>query len=308
MTPAELRQVAKPCLPPERYVELLEEVSGAVSERSGSARMERERPMRPFRCSLCGAEVFATTESGLPGDMQDGVVTADGGSVPECRRYHPGFKWGVTTCPDHKNKCPTCKRCMARWTCCQMAENSIGCRRRPHEWHEANAQKSWWEIRKRARAGIQKVPNEEYYAGKWIVHLDCFAWVQRDSYLPCGARGLKAVTRYKLKYDPVELDPEERVFLRVKSGPDDVLRKGSGTLCESLLMNQAKHANVLFPNKHIDPPLEFHQMVKRKPAASLFRPRKKPPAGSVFVQNAPQGEDAQAQFEQKPFAEGAEKL
>ncbi|CAK9115050.1 DNA polymerase epsilon catalytic subunit A (DNA polymerase II subunit A) [Durusdinium trenchii] len=155
MTPAELRQVAKPCLPPERYVELLEEVSGAVSERSGSARMERERPMRPFRCSLCGAEVFATTESGLPGDMQDGVVTADGGSVPECRRYHPGFKWGVTTCPDHKNKCPTCKRCMARWTCCQMAENSIGCRRRPHEWHEANAQKSWWEIRKRARVGLK---------------------------------------------------------------------------------------------------------------------------------------------------------
>eukprot|EP00971_Amphidinium_carterae_P275575 5468124-Amphidinium_carterae.1 len=41
-----------------------------------------------------------------------------------------------------------------------------------------------------------------------MVHLDCFAWVQRDSYLPMGARGLKAVTRYKLKYDPVELDPE----------------------------------------------------------------------------------------------------
>ena len=46
------------------------------------------------------------------------------------------------------------------------------------------------------------------YAGKFIAHLDCYAWVQRDSYLPLGSRGLKAVTRYKLKYDPVEIDPE----------------------------------------------------------------------------------------------------
>eukprot|EP00435_Cladocopium_sp_Y103_P006797 s249_g2.t1 len=293
------------------------------------------------------------------------------------------------------------------------------------------------------------MPNEEYFAGKWIVHLDCFAWVQRDSYLPCGARGLKAVTRYKLKYDPVELDPEasdrdeadgkeangaetadaafmqdepfllqtreemkrdagefsrrssrwghctdpetcfscgrlgslsdvalqitaetlediqeaghdfaEAVLKEVKAmlkrqtgtgqaskgtrkdmtpfakerpqelaaysvsdavatyylymkyihdfifalcsiipyGPDDVLRKGSGTLCESLLMNQAAHANVLFPNKHVDPPLEFHELYRRKKC-----PKK--PQG-VFVQNAPKGEDSQAQFENTPFAEG----
>merc|ERR1719258_248400 len=116
---------------------------------------------------------------------------------------------------------------------------------------------------------------------------------------PCGARGLKAVTRYKLKYDPVELDPEDMTpfakerpqelaaysvsdavatyYLYMKYihdfifalcsiipyPPDDVLRKGSGTLCESLLMNQAYHANVIFPNKHVDEPIEFHAATNR---------------------------------------------
>ncbi len=32
--------------------------------------------------------------------------------------------------------------------------------------------------------------------------------------------------------------------------PDEVLRKGSGTLCETLLMVQAFHGNIVFPNKH----------------------------------------------------------
>lgn len=31
--------------------------------------------------------------------------------------------------------------------------------------------------------------------------------------------------------------------------PDAVLRKGSGTLCEMLLMVQAYHANIVYPNK-----------------------------------------------------------
>lgn len=38
----------------------------------------------------------------------------------------------------------------------------------------------------------------------------------------------------------------------VSSGPTfllQVLRKGSGTLCEALLMVQAYHANIVFPNK-----------------------------------------------------------
>ena len=32
-------------------------------------------------------------------------------------------------------------------------------------------------------------------------------------------------------------------------GPDDVLRKGSGTLCEALLMSNAYQGNIIMPNK-----------------------------------------------------------
>ena len=37
--------------------------------------------------------------------------------------------------------------------------------------------------------------------------------MQRDSYLPMGSQSLKAATREKLRYDPVELDPEEMVLM-----------------------------------------------------------------------------------------------
>jgi len=34
-------------------------------------------------------------------------------------------------------------------------------------------------------------------------------WVKRDSYLPVGSHNLKAAAKAKLRYDPVELDPED---------------------------------------------------------------------------------------------------
>jgi DNA polymerase epsilon subunit 1 len=119
----------------------------------------------------------------------------------------------------------------------------------------------------------------------FAIHMDAFYWVKRDSYLPQGSQGLKAVTKAKLGYNPVEVDPEDMVkfayehpqrmasysvsdavatyFLYDKyvhpfifslgtiipMPPDDVLRKGSGTLCESLLMVQAYDANIIAPNK-----------------------------------------------------------
>lgn len=46
------------------------------------------------------------------------------------------------------------------------------------------------------------------FIGRWAVHMDCFYWVQRDAYLPQGSHGLKSVTKAKLGYDPVELEPE----------------------------------------------------------------------------------------------------
>lgn len=49
---------------------------------------------------------------------------------------------------------------------------------------------------------------EGEYKSRHCVHMDCFRWVKRDSYLPQGSQGLKAVTVAKLGYNPLELDPE----------------------------------------------------------------------------------------------------
>jgi DNA polymerase epsilon subunit 1 len=123
------------------------------------------------------------------------------------------------------------------------------------------------------------------YIGHCSVHMDCFCWVKRDSYLPNGSQGLKAVTRYKLFYDPVEVDPEDMLPLAMSNpqhmaaysvsdavatwylyekyvhlfvfslctiiplSSESVLRKGSGTLCESLLMVEAFRGNIICPNK-----------------------------------------------------------
>lgn len=141
--------------------------------------------------------------------------------------------------------------------------------------------------------GVQKMDSGEY-RGRCSVHLDAFHWVQRDSYLPQGAQGLKAVTKYKLGYDPVEVDPEDMVryaqerpvhmatysvsdavatyYLYEKYvhmfifslatiiplGPEDVLRKGSGTLCEMLLVVEACTKSIICPNKQLSPLAKFH--------------------------------------------------
>ncbi|KAF2459389.1 DNA polymeras-like protein epsilon [Lineolata rhizophorae] len=135
--------------------------------------------------------------------------------------------------------------------------------------------------------------SEDIYQSNYCAHMDAFAWVNRDSYLPQGSRGLKAVTVAKLGYDPDELDPElmtpyasekpqilaeysvsdavATYYLYMKYvhpfifslctilplGPDDVLRKGTGTLCEMLLMVQAYQRNILLPNKHQAPKETF---------------------------------------------------
>lgn len=138
-----------------------------------------------------------------------------------------------------------------------------------------------------------KRDSEDQFKCNYSVHMDCFHWVNRDSYLPQGSRGLKAVTVAKLGYDPDELDPElmtpyaaERpqtlaeysvsdavatYYLYMKYvhpfifslctilplGGDDVLRKGTGTLCEMLLMVQAYQQEIVLPNKHVTPKESF---------------------------------------------------
>ncbi|CAL8327108.1 unnamed protein product, partial [Arctogadus glacialis] len=132
--------------------------------------------------------------------------------------------------------------------------------------------------------GFQKDSQGEYKSSQ-AIHMDSFRWVKRDSYLPVGSHNLKAAAKAKLSYDPVELDPEEMCRMATEEPqtlatysvsdavatyylymkyvhpfifalctiipmePDEVLRKGSGTLCEALLMVQAFHANIVFPNK-----------------------------------------------------------
>jgi len=147
--------------------------------------------------------------------------------------------------------------------------------------------------------GIERVNGEGNgegeYRGRTCVHMDAFNWVKRDSYLPQGAQGLKAVTKYKLGYDPVEVDPEDMIryarerpihmasysvsdavatyylyetFVHmyifslctiIPMGPEDVLRKGTGTLCEMLLMVQACGKSIICPNKQIEPLAKFHE-------------------------------------------------
>ncbi|KAG6911037.1 hypothetical protein DXG01_005453 [Tephrocybe rancida] len=128
--------------------------------------------------------------------------------------------------------------------------------------------------------------SEDEYKSRTCVHMDCFRWVKRDSYLPQGSQGLKAVTKAKLGYNPTELDPElmtpyaleqpqvlasysvsdavATYYLYMKYvnpfifslcniiplNPDEVLRKGSGTLCETLLMVEAYRAQIIMPNRH----------------------------------------------------------
>lgn len=137
--------------------------------------------------------------------------------------------------------------------------------------------------------------NDGEYKSKYCVHMDCFRWVKRDSYLPQGSQGLKAVTTVKLGYNPTELDPElmtpyaaeqpqllseysvsdavATYYLYYKYvhpfvfslctilplNPDEVLRKGTGTLCEMLLMVQAYQNNILLPNKYTDPVERFYE-------------------------------------------------
>ena len=140
--------------------------------------------------------------------------------------------------------------------------------------------------------GLQNItssskPGEGEYMGRFAIHIDCLYWVKRDAFLPQGSHGLKAVTKAKLGYNPIEVDPEKMVqnaretpkqfcaysvsdalatyylyklmihdFIFalctiIPLAPDDVLRKGSGTLCENLLMAQAYRRNIVFPQKQI---------------------------------------------------------
>lgn len=152
------------------------------------------------------------------------------------------------------------------------------------DWPFVETRAAVYDIDMKMEIGFGK-NREGNYLCRPSMHMDCLCWVKRDSYLPVGSQGLKAVAKNKLRYDPVELDPEEMCKKAVEAPqelasysvsdavatyylymkyvhpfifalatiipmePDEVLRKGSGTLCESLLMKEAFHVNIVFPNK-----------------------------------------------------------
>ncbi|XP_076845905.1 DNA polymerase epsilon catalytic subunit A [Brachyhypopomus gauderio] len=152
------------------------------------------------------------------------------------------------------------------------------------DWPFVEARAAQHGLNMHREIGFQKDGQGEYKASQ-AIHMDCLRWVKRDSYLPVGSHNLKAAAKAKLGYDPVELDPEEMCRMATEEPqtlatysvsdavatyylymkyvhpfifalctiipmePDEVLRKGSGTLCEALLMVQAFHANIVFPNK-----------------------------------------------------------
>ncbi|OMO70162.1 hypothetical protein CCACVL1_19081 [Corchorus capsularis] len=163
------------------------------------------------------------------------------------------------------------------------------------DWPFVESRAAYHGIKMSDEVGFQCDKNQGECRAKFACHLDCFAWVKRDSYLPQGSQGLKAVTKAKLGYDPLEVNPEDMVrFAKEKPqmmasysvsdavatyylymtyvhpfifslatiipmSPDEVLRKGSGTLCEMLLMVQAYKANVICPNKHQSDPEKFYK-------------------------------------------------
>ncbi|KAG7753385.1 hypothetical protein KL911_002778 [Ogataea haglerorum] len=162
------------------------------------------------------------------------------------------------------------------------------------DWPFVEARAAYHDIDMYKEIGFAK-DSEGEYKSTYCVHMDCFRWVKRDSYLPQGSQGLKAVTTVKLGYNPTELDPElmtpyayekpqllaeysvsdavATYYLYYKYvhpfifslctiiplNPDEVLRKGTGTLCEMLLMVQAYQNGILLPNKHTDPLERFYE-------------------------------------------------
>ncbi|KAJ3080643.1 DNA polymerase epsilon catalytic subunit, partial [Quaeritorhiza haematococci] len=140
------------------------------------------------------------------------------------------------------------------------------------DWPFVDARAQVHGIDMREVIGFGKDSADEYKS-YYASHLDCFRWVKRDSYLPQGSQGLKAVTEKKLGYNPMEIDPED--MTRFASEQPQTLAQYSVSdavatyylymkyihpfiysMCTIIPMNpdevEAFRANVLMPNKHVE--------------------------------------------------------
>ncbi|KAL1544573.1 DNA-directed DNA polymerase [Salvia divinorum] len=113
---------------------------------------------------------------------------------------------------------------------------------------------------------------------KFACHLDCFAWVKRDSHQPKRKQGLKSVANVLLGFDPVQ-DIAKDVVCFARHSPHRMTSYYVSNVVSTyylymthlslkdLLIIQAYRANVIYPNKQQSDPEIFHpsQLLLSKP-------------------------------------------
>ncbi|MFT7808498.1 DNA polymerase epsilon catalytic subunit A isoform X1 [Arapaima gigas] len=93
--------------------------------------------------------------------------------------------------------------------------------------------------------GFQKDSQGEYKSSQ-AIHMDCLSSTYPQTLATYSVSDAVATYYLYMKY----VHPFIFALCTIiPMEPDEVLRKGSGTLCEALLMVQAFHVNIIFPNK-----------------------------------------------------------
>ncbi|VDO97023.1 unnamed protein product [Soboliphyme baturini] len=121
------------------------------------------------------------------------------------------------------------------------------------DWPFIEARATRHELNMRNEIGFEKDSMEEYKC-RQCIHMDAFRLIKEDIWVLANYSVSDAVATYYLYTQYVH----PFVFALctiIPMEPDEVLRKGSGTLCEALLMVKAFHNNIVFPNKKENMPL-----------------------------------------------------
>lgn len=66
------------------------------------------------------------------------------------------------------------------------------------DWPFVEARAAVYNLDMKQEIGFSRNRNDVYFA-RPTIHMDCLCWVKRDSYLPVGSQGLKAVAKAKLR-------------------------------------------------------------------------------------------------------------
>lgn len=66
------------------------------------------------------------------------------------------------------------------------------------DWPFIEARAASYDLDMKREIGFYK-SRDDIYISRSAMHMDCLCWVKRDSYLPVGSQGLKAVAKAKLR-------------------------------------------------------------------------------------------------------------